>query len=71
MSRGPHTIRLRETTRLVRAVVAAGLTVRAVQAEAGKITVLTSEVAAGAELMTLNGDLDRELLEFEKRTGKD
>ena len=68
MSRGPQTFTEGEATRLVRAVVAAGLTVRAVQADkSGKITVLTSESAAGAELFD---DLDRELAEFEARHGK-
>ena len=65
MSRSPQNIRLRETIRLVRAVRAAGLTVRAVQAESGKITVLTDEGAAETEQTSLDNDLDRELAELE------
>jgi len=68
MSRGPQSFKESEAVRLVRAVLAAGLTVRAVEADKGKITVLTDGNVATAGTPD---DLDRELAEFEARNGED
>jgi hypothetical protein len=73
MSRGPQTFKESEAARLVRAVKAAGLAVRAVEVDlkSGKITVRTGDAAAAGDMpMSLNDDLDRELAEFESRNGQ-
>jgi hypothetical protein len=72
MSRGPQTFKERDATRLARAAVAAGLSVRAIEADAksGKITVFTGENTAAPESSMVEDDLDRELAEFENRNGQ-
>jgi hypothetical protein len=72
MSRGPQTFKERDATRLVRAVLAAGLSVRAVERDtkSGKITVFTGENTAAPESSMVGDDLDRELAEFENRNGQ-
>ena len=72
MSRGPQTFKQRDATRLARAAVAAGLSVRAIEADnkSGKITVFTGENTAAPKSSIVKDDLDRELAEFEDRNGQ-
>jgi hypothetical protein len=72
MTRRPHTFKESDAARLVRAVMAAGLPVRAVEADpkSGKITVRTGDAPAADVAMSLNDDLDRELAAFETRNGQ-
>lgn len=68
MSTGRHTFRHTEAARLIRATTAAGLKIKGVTLDEGKVTVLVDDDAP-ADDSKIN-PLDRVLENAEKRTAK-